>query len=296
MNCDHYRVFYYVAKFGSFTAAADHLCSSQPNLTRTVKHLEQQLGCALFTRSNRGVRLTPEGEKLYTYVSAAMEQLAMGEEELARERGLESGVVSIGASEVALRCFLLPVLRTFHARYPGIRLRIANHTTPQATAALRQGAVDLAVVSTPFDAPEQFRAVRLKRFREIPVCGAGLRALADAPIDLSELCRHPLVCLSPQTKTYELYARFFTEHGLRLSPDVEAATADQLLPMIQYDLGVGFVPEELAAEAISRGEVFPLTLRQMPPWREICMLRSSDHPMSLAVKAVERTIAAAALE
>ena len=65
ISYDYYRIFYYVAKCGSFTQAAKILMSNQPNLTRAIKSLESELGCTLFERSNKGVRLTEDGEKLY---------------------------------------------------------------------------------------------------------------------------------------------------------------------------------------------------------------------------------------
>lgn len=68
ISCDYYRVFYYVAKYGSVSQAAKLLLNNQPNLTRTIKNLESELGCPLFSRSNRGMKLTPEGERLYAHI------------------------------------------------------------------------------------------------------------------------------------------------------------------------------------------------------------------------------------
>lgn len=82
VNLEYYRIFYYVAKYQNFTRAARALENSQPNVTRAMNLLEQEIHCTLFIRTNRGVRLTPEGEKLYIRVSAAMEQLQNAEEEL----------------------------------------------------------------------------------------------------------------------------------------------------------------------------------------------------------------------
>ena len=63
ISYDYYRVFYYVAKYGNITQAAKLMLNSQPNLTRTIKNLESELGCALFSRSNQGMKLTPRGQK-----------------------------------------------------------------------------------------------------------------------------------------------------------------------------------------------------------------------------------------
>lgn len=59
---DYYRIFYYAAKYCSFSKAAAVLMSNQPNITRAMNNLESQLGCKLFVRSNRGVTLTVEGK------------------------------------------------------------------------------------------------------------------------------------------------------------------------------------------------------------------------------------------
>ena len=62
ISYDYYKIFYFVARYGSFTRAAEVLMNNQPNITRSIKNLEGELGCTLFVRSNRGVTLTAEGE------------------------------------------------------------------------------------------------------------------------------------------------------------------------------------------------------------------------------------------
>lgn len=61
ISYDYYRVFYFAAIHGSFTRAAAALMTNQPNVTRIISNLEGELGCPLFTRSKRGVALTPRG-------------------------------------------------------------------------------------------------------------------------------------------------------------------------------------------------------------------------------------------
>ena len=151
VNFEYYKIFFYVAKYHNFTKAAHVLGNSQPNVTRAMNCLEQQINTLLFVRTNRGVELTPEGEKLYIRVSAAMAQIFEAEEELSDSMSLSHGSISIGASETALNIFLLDKLKSFHMMYQGIRLKIYNHSTPQAIDAVKNGIIDFAVVSTPAD-------------------------------------------------------------------------------------------------------------------------------------------------
>ena len=132
ISYDYYRTFYYVAKYKSFTGAAEALLNSQPNITRTMKKLGKELGCTLFVRQRHGIALTPEGEKLYAHISVAFEHISYGEQEIARDKSLQSGIVTIAASEIALHCILLPTLKKFRNTYPGIHIRILTHSTPQA--------------------------------------------------------------------------------------------------------------------------------------------------------------------
>ena len=75
ISYDYYRIFYYVAKYGNVTQAAKALLNNQPNLTRAIKMLEGELGCPLFIRNNRGMKLTPEGERLFRHVRIAFENI-----------------------------------------------------------------------------------------------------------------------------------------------------------------------------------------------------------------------------
>lgn len=139
VDWEYYKIFYYVAKYQNFTRAARVLGNNQPNITHTMNKLEDQLHCVLFIRSNRGVTLTPEGETLYARIASAAVQIQDAEAELSASATLEHGAISISATETALNICLSEQLRAFHAQYPGIRLRLSNHSTPQAIQAVKNG-------------------------------------------------------------------------------------------------------------------------------------------------------------
>lgn len=281
-SMDHYWVFYQVARYKNITKAAAALYSSQPNVTHSIRVLETQLGCTLFVRSNKGVRLTPEGETLYAHVAPAIEQIHQAERELRLETRLQMGSVSIGASEVALRCLLLPVLREFRLAYPSIQVRVSNYSTPQALRALEEGRVDLAVVTTPVELGKGIQQDNLGKIREVAVCSPGLGLFPQRPISLQELSEYPLISLGRDTMTYRLYDAWFRKNGLPFHPDIEAATADQILPMVKSDLGIGFVPE--AFLTMESADLRPIPLAVPTPEREICLLHKPHNPLRLAAR------------
>ena len=282
---DYYKVFYYVAKYQNFTKAARVLGSNQPNVTHTMNRLEEQLGCVLFIRSNRGVTLTPEGELLYARVSSAAVQIQEAEEELSASATLEHGSISISATETALNIYLSDKLRAFHEDFPKIRLRISNHSTPQAVQAVRNGEVDFAVVSTPAEVDAPLNMVKLESFREILVGGRTFTALASQTLSLKELSAYPLISLSEESMTRAFYRQFFLEHDAVLRPDTEAATTDQMLTLVRSELGLAFVPEPMTRNALKSREIVQLTLKEEIPARSICLVYDRHRPLNTAARA-----------
>ena len=196
VDWEYYKLFYYVAKYQNFTKAARVLGNNQPNITHMMNKLEDHLHCVLFIRSNRGVTLTPEGETLYARISSAAVQIQDAEEELSARATFEHGAISISATETALNIYLAERLREFHAQYPGIRLRISNHSTPQAVQAVKNGEVDFAVVTTPAEVDSDLKMKPLMPFSEILVGGRTFTALASQTLSLQELAAYPLIMLS----------------------------------------------------------------------------------------------------
>ena len=284
---DYYRIFYYVAKYGNVTQAARVLLNNQPNLTRAVKTLESELGCPLFIRSNRGMKLTPEGERLLRHIRIAIENIEAGEAEIIESRNLERGSVFVAASEVALHCVLLPVLKKYRSLYPGIKLKISNHSTPQAIDAIKNGFADIAVVTTPTLPSAMLDEITVLKFREVAVCSSAFSELWGRKVSFEELLSYPLISLGTQTKSYELYSDFFAGEGLRYQPETEAATADQIVPMVKADLGIGFVPEEFL-EGIEGVSV--IETENPLPEREIRVVKRREQPLGIAAKEIEKLI------
>ena len=232
------------------------------------------------------MRLTPEGERLFAHIRVAFQQIERGEAELQEVRALRRGSVTISASEIALRGILQPVLREFCRLHPNVALKISNHTTPQAVEALKNGLADLAVVTTPLTPEDGLRFRRLRSVRERAVC-AGFPELYGRPVTPEELLRYPIVSLGAQSTSYQLYSGYFAAHGLAFSPDIEAATADQILPLVEAGLGIGFVTEDFLHGA---PELHALELTCPLPAREICAVKREGQPLSLAAQELERLL------
>lgn len=289
ISYDYYRVFYYVSKYKSFTAAARVLFNNQPNITRMMKKLEEELGCHLFIRQRHGISLTPEGEKLYAHVSVAYEHLLAGELEIARDKVLESGHITIAASEIALHCVLLPVLKQYRKLYPGIRIKILNQSTPQALRTLKDGLADFAIVTEPFDLQANISVEIIRSIQEVAVCSKEYGIEQGKILSNIQLDRYPLIGLEEHTSSFGFFADYFNSIGITYKPDVEAATADQILPMVRSDLGIGFVPTDFLQNENLENLVV-LTMDREVPKRNICILKRKDTALTISAHELEKML------
>lgn len=289
INYEYYKIFYYVARYKNLTRAAKFLHNNQPNVSRTIKLLEHELGCELIIRSNRGISLTPEGTQLYSHIKFAVEQIQTAENELMRSVELDQGSISISGSETALQTFF-PVLNHFRRKYPSIRIQILNNSTLRSIDAVKNGLIDFALAASPVDIEKPAIAYRLREFRDILACGYAYEFLKEKKISLKELTKYPFVCLGNQTTMYSFYEKVFYDYNIILEPDTVASTTAQLVPMIKFNLGIGFVPEIFAEDALEKGDIFQIYLKEPIPKRQIYLVENENRPLNFAAKELKKLL------
>lgn len=284
INLEYYKIFYYVAKYRSITQAAEYLLISQPAVSQAIKHLERDLRCALFVRTSKGVRLTKEGEMLFSYVGRGYETMLSGERKLAEMLNLEEGEICIGASDMTLKFYLLPYLEQFHQQYPGIRITVTNAPTPETMKHLGDGAIDFGIVSTPLEERAHVKQVPVKKIRDIFVAGKRFAYLQGKTLSYQELRNLPVMCLEGSTSTRSYVEKFLRGQNVELRPEFELATSDMLIQFAARNMGVASVVEDFAESYLQDGTLFALQFDSSIPEREFCIVSDEHIPMSAAAE------------
>ncbi|MET9499743.1 LysR family transcriptional regulator [Streptomyces sp. NPDC006552] len=143
----HLRCFLAVAEEGGVTRAAARLGLTQPAVSRTLAALEGALGVRLVDRSTHHLALTPEGDAFREKAAAAV---AAFEDALATARAVRRPL-RLGHAWSAAGDFTTPLLRRWHQEHPDVPLELLR--IDDRTAGLTRGAVDVALLRGPVDAP-----------------------------------------------------------------------------------------------------------------------------------------------
>ncbi len=281
-NLEYYKVFYHVVKCGSVTQAAGVLALSQPAVSQSLKQLESVLGVVLLKRTSRGITPTAEGRLLYSYVEKGYEQFETGEKKLLQMRSLERGEITIGASDMTLRFFLLPFLERFHEKHPGIKVSVTNGPTPATMDLLREGKIDFGVVSGPLQPEEGVGILPVKKIEDIFVAGKKFAQYSGKTCPLKLLEQLPLITMEKPTSTRQYVQHFLEENGVHINPEFELATSDMIVQFALRNLGVGSVVRDFAKEELESGALTQLQFEVSVPGRDFFVVTDEKNRRSLA--------------
>lgn len=285
-NMELYKIFYYVARCGSITKAAEKLGISQPAVSQAIKQIEQVFHVTFFIRTQKGTKLTKEGEVLYQYVKEGYETLLLGEEKLREFMNFDAGEVYIGASDMTLRYYLLPYLEEFHEQYPNIKVSITNGPTPETIQYLKEGTIDFGIVTEPLplQKTEDLIVKKVREIQDIFVAGKKFCDKKDSLRYYEQLNEVPLICLEKNTSTRAYIDQQLALHNVVLYPEFELATSDMIIEFAQRNFGIGCVVEDFARDAIKKGELFELQLERPMKPRAMYLVTQKHSSASLASK------------
>ncbi|AKJ04628.1 LysR family transcriptional regulator [Archangium gephyra] len=198
----HLQVFLVVARLRSFSGAARELGVSTAAVSQSVRHLEEQLGVVLLTRTTRSVALTDAGRRLVEGTGPGLGQVLAALGEVSAKPGEVVGRLRLTVPRMAVPFLITPVLPTFRTRHPRVGVEVV----------IEERFVD--IVAEGYDAGVRLSEaierdmvqVRLTdAFRFVVVGAPSYLARHGTPQRPEDLLRHECITFRSQT-TGALYA------------------------------------------------------------------------------------------
>lgn len=285
INFELYKVFYYVAKELSFSAASAKLFISQSAVSQSVKTLEKKMQCRLFVRNTKQVKLSPEGEILFKHIEQAFNFIKAGERGINEIQTLHKGEVRIGASDTICKYYLLPYFEKFHKAFPQVKIHLTNRTSPKCLELLKKGSVDTIVVNMPLSGSSKNLTVKkIKTVRDIFIAGRNFSHLQGQVISIKDLENYPLLMLEKNTSTRAFIDNFLAAGGISITPEIELESVDLLIEMAKIGLGISFVGEGFVQDELARNEIFILRTKEKIPPRSLGVITNNNVPLPMAAQ------------
>jgi DNA-binding transcriptional LysR family regulator len=232
--------FYYVAKLGSFTKAADATFRTQSALSQQVKNLEQELGCRLLERiGRRKLRLTSAGQRFFKFSETSLKRYQSLTEELNELKGLQKGQLRMAAPFTTLYHLVPSALKTYITQFPNVELTILDRSQTHILELVKNGDIDFGLVLES-NVPKDLTSLRWNKVRTVLMTPLN-HALAEAKrITLKQIGKYPLI-LPPLTLKYRrnLEERF-QKLGIDCHVIMESSNVELSSLYVEMGLGISF--------------------------------------------------------
>ena len=241
MNLAKYEALAAAVEQGSLTLAAKQLEITQSAVSHAIDSLEKELGFPLLKRSRGGVHLTEEGEQLMPAVRSLLSSAEQLGQTAAAIRGLDTGLVRIGAFTSVAVHWLPSVLKEFQTDYPKVDFRLLNGDYHDVEEWLSDGSIDIGFVNVPCGL--DCECIPLMEDRLLAILPLNSRFRSYPKFPLVECETEPFISL---LKSSDHDARRALE-AAGVTPNVRFYTKDDyaILAMVEQGLGMSIMPELL---------------------------------------------------
>lgn len=287
MNYEHLKVFYTVGKYMSFSKAAAELYTSQPAISRIIIGIENELSCKLFNRTKSGVNFTREGKELFELIKSPFNELNRISDDLTHVDEVFTGTIHIGATVTALNCYFFNMIDIFKKKFPNIHYKIYTGSSLKMLGMLENGEVDLAFITTPFECSDKFKITKLYKINNILVGGQNYKDKYPNPIPISELVNEPFILLSEDMQFRTHIDNFLRKNKVKITPRYEADSSSIIMPMVEHNWGLAFMPEDMANDSIDKKLVYKIDLKESIPYRYVTLVSDSSKQYSTIIYQIQ---------
>ncbi len=301
MTLKQLKFFLKIAELGSVSAAARELFIAQPALSNHVSALEKELEVELFTRTVKGVQLTPAGEKLVHHAGLILRQVESSRADVISDTVSPRGEVRL-VMDASKAYTLLPLLLTeAERRFPEVQLHISDAMSLVAAQHIADGKVDLGLIP---NAADLSKVEVLPVYREsMYLVGKDLSTRHEAghksehklehddqTILFEQLSKYPLVAPARPHNVRMHIEQTAMEARWPLNIRYEQNTGLGLRCLVNNGIANAIMPRDVMNAELQRGELEALKIVNPSIDRIHSLVRLTDRPVTTAYRAMEGLI------
>lgn len=269
-----------LAEYGSFIAAASLLKTSQPAVTRTVKHVEEVLGIKLFERSTRSVQITAAGKEFVAVAARMLNDLKITLRSMRELSDQRRGQIIISSIMSVANGKLPGLVSAYRLDHPGIELHVRDGVHGTVIEDVRSGAADFGITYLD-DLPDPFLSVRVGREDFIIVLPKNHELARSKTLSLLDLKGVPLVSLPRDSRTRRVIDGAASSVGLTLNHVVTVSQFATMLGFVRAGIGLAIAPKSGVASFLGK-ELNAIPIRGRPLARDLGIITLKEREPSPA--------------
>lgn len=244
MELRHLRYFIAIADAPTMALAAETVHVTQSTLSHQLAQLENQLGCVLFERIGRQLRLSDAGKVLLGHARGVLAQVDEGLRAVAVVRSDAAGVLKVGVIHSFVTGLMPQVCAACLRSYPAMRLQVFELTGPEIEAQVAAGSLDTGVGFY----PALHEGVQGEKLfdDELVLALPSRHPLADRrSVRFAQLGDVPLAMMGPRFATRRILDNYFQRAGVSPNIVVEIDSVDALQKLVELGAAAAFLPARM---------------------------------------------------
>ena len=252
--------FLQVAKFKSFSRAAEQLGYTQAAVTIQIKNLENELGVHLFDRIGKQTLLTHQGRIFYNYASNITREISQAKDALSNPDEL-TGKLCLGTIESVCASVFPVLLREYHRRYPKVNIKIVTDSPEILLHMMDKNTLDIVYfLNKPVYNTKWIKV--LEKPEEVFFVSSSENPLSKRrELNLDEVICQPFISTEKDASYRLLLEESLAEKGYELHPFLETGNTEFIINQLRHNLGVSFLPGFIVKKDLDEGRLSRLDVR-----------------------------------
>ena len=282
------RYFVAVCDAGSLLAASRLLHVAQPALGQQIAALEHEFGQQLFTRSNRGMVLTPAGEVFLGHARQLLADAERARQALTQAQETPQGKVTLGLPTTVGLIAALPILKACREQLPQVQVQIIEAYSGYLREWLMQGRLDVAMLFG--ESSDAAIATRLLLQDRLALIMPAEQAQALQAIGLRRVSAYPLVLPAKEHGLRKIIDDACTAAQIKLNVVAELDALPTMKRAVEAGIGMTILPAGAIHDEAARGSLGAVPIRSADMSRRVNIARNVTRVETPAVSAVHRVI------
>ena len=284
----------WIARLGTFTAAAQRLNTTQPAVSKRVRELEQALRVQLFRRQGRKMELTIQGRDLVQ----RSQPLLNGLEDLVvslDNPAAATGIVHMGVGEIVAVTWFAELMARLKQQMPRVNYEIEVGLTVNMCHKLELANLDLAIVAGPVDS-SRLTTSYLGSINARWLVAPALRTqLRKHRLNVGDMLKDlPIWCVARPSHMYPMAIETLRHYGVARTHINTSDNVQSIVELVANGAGIALLPESLAAGLMKTKRLVPLA-NELPPERlDFVIARHRDQDQAIIQHIVKIAVEASA--
>jgi DNA-binding transcriptional LysR family regulator len=242
MEIQQLKGFYFSAKLGSLTRAAEKMSITQSAVSQQIKSLEEELGVKLFNRFGPRKDLTPNGKLFFDLVTPLIQEIETLKITFDDLKGNQKGVLTIAGTTFMIINKLPQIIKNFTKKYPHVRLNVLERRWNEIIFLAQSGEIDFGIAPIA-GFPSNLSCIKLNPIERVLITCLNHPLSKKKNITLLDIAQYPMITYEKGLVSRDIIDRVFEDLHLDVEVVMEATNSETIKRYVELGIGVSIIPK-----------------------------------------------------